>query len=212
MDKVPSQYTGLPCTHPGCYCPKTHATENCWANERETCNKEKEKSAKYKAKKAKKGKSNSDSETGSGSDLEDPPSKKCHHANQSQVNSTMMLRTLKASTHLIHTCHGKTMAEDVFIAHLDSGVLNHMTHKLELLDLASFEKLSTPIPISLGDDSEVFATGKGTLRLLFNVDGKKEEGSFKDVLFVPDLKVTLLSIGQSARLPHCKVVQSFTSQ
>ena len=81
-----------------------------------------------------------------------------------------------------------------------------MTHQMELFDKASFKKLPKPIPVSLGDDSEVFATGKGTMRLMFNVDGKKKEGRFKDVLYVPDLKVTLLSVGQSARLPHCKVV------
>jgi len=81
-----------------------------------------------------------------------------------------------------------------------------MSHQRELFDPESFETLSTPIPISLGDDSEIFATGKGTLRLLFNIDGKQEEGCFKDALFVPELKVTLLSVGQSACLPHCKVV------
>ena len=81
-----------------------------------------------------------------------------------------------------------------------------MTHKMDLFDQASFKTLSKPIPISLGDESKVFATGKGTIRLLFNVDGKSKEGKFKDVLYVPDLKVTLLSVRQSARLPHCKVV------
>src|SRR5258706_713369 len=81
-----------------------------------------------------------------------------------------------------------------------------MTHKMELFDQSMFKKLSKPIPMSLGDDSEVFATGKGTIHLMFNVDGKKKEGKFKDVLYVPDLKVTLLSVGQSAHLPHCKVI------
>ena len=81
-----------------------------------------------------------------------------------------------------------------------------MTNKMELFNQVSFKKLSKPIPVSLGDESKVFATGKGTMRFMFNVDGKKKEGKFKDVLYVPDLKATLLSVGQSARLPHCKVV------
>lgn len=42
---------------------------------------------------------------------------------------------------------------------------------------------------------------------MFKVDGKEKEGEFTDVLFVPDLKVTLLSVGQLACLPHCKVIQ-----
>ena len=62
------------------------------------------------------------------------------------------------------------------------------------------------IPISLGGDSKIFATRKGTICLLFNVNGKQKEGRFSDVLFVPELKVTLLSVGQSAWLPHCKVM------
>jgi len=80
-----------------------------------------------------------------------------------------------------------------------------MTHKLELFDSSSFKMLKKPIPVSLGDDSEVFATGKGMIRVVFKVDGKSKEGKFDNVLYVPDLKVTLLSIGQSACLPHCKV-------
>jgi hypothetical protein len=81
-----------------------------------------------------------------------------------------------------------------------------MTHRRELFDSNSFETLAKPIPISLGDDSEIFATGKGMIRLMFNIDGNQKEGRFNNVLFVPELKVTLLSVGQSARLPHCKVV------
>ena len=60
--------------------------------------------------------------------------------------------------------------------------------------------------MSLGDDSEIFTTGKGMIQLLFNVDGRKKEGEFSDILFIPDLKVTLLSVGQLACLPLCKVV------
>ena len=41
---------------------------------------------------------------------------------------------------------------------------------------------------------------------MFSIDGKSKEGKFKDVLYMLDLKVTFLSIGQSACLPHSKVV------
>jgi len=41
---------------------------------------------------------------------------------------------------------------------------------------------------------------------MFNINRKRKEGEFGNVLYVPELKVTLLSVGQSARLPHCRVV------
>ena len=204
---VPSRYNGPPCTFPGCYRPKSHATENCWAKEKEKRGKENGK--KHKAKKAKKRviESSSDSESSpdSSSDSEPPP-KKRQHGHRSKVRSNRAIILLKATSRHIRSCHGKATAGNLFIAHPDSGASNHMTHNIELFDPASFKTLSKPIPVSLGDDSEIFATGKGTLRLLFNVNGKQKEGCFEDVLFVPDLKVTLLSVGQSARLPHCKVV------
>ena len=116
-----------------------------------------------------------------------------------------MLRVLKVTSHCACSC-GKTTAANIFIAHPDSGVSNHMMYRRELFDAALFETFKKPIPISLGDDSEIFATGKGTLHFIFNIDGKQKEGHFNNILYIPELKVTLLSVGQSARLPHCKVV------
>jgi len=202
-----SRYSGPPCTYPGCYRPKTHATANCWVKEKEKRRKQSGKS--HKAKKAKKRAVESSSESDSSSDSDsdsEPPPKKRQDAHRSEARANRAIVVLKATSPHIRSCHGKATTGGLFVAHPDSGASNHMTHKRELFDSASFKTLSKPIPISLGDDSEIFATGKGTLRLLFNVNGKQKEGQFKDVLFVPDLKVTLLSVGQSARLPHCKVV------
>lgn len=197
-----NRYNGPPCTHPGCRIPNCHATENCCTKEREERDKANKK--KHRAKRAKKKAIKSDSESESDSE---PTQKKRHHANKSRISSEKTLRVLKASLGHTRSCLGEpTTDSNIFIAHPDSGASNHMTHKRELFDSTSFRMLSKPIPISLGDDSEIFATGKGTIRLVFNVDGKKQEEMFTDVLFVPELKVTLLSIGQFARLPHCKVV------
>ena len=201
MNKLgPNRYSRLRCMYPNCHKQKTHPTKKCWVKERD--DRDREKYKKYKAKKAKKKAtiSSSDSESGltsSESDLEHTQ-KKHHHAKT--------LRNLKAT--VVHACSycGKASNNDLFIAHPDSGALNHMTHRMELFDQTSFKKLTKPMPVSLGDDSKVFATGKGMVHLIFNVDGKKEEGKFSDVLYVPDLKVTLLSVRQSARLPHCKVM------
>ena len=203
-----NRYSGPPCTHPGCHRPKSHATEDCWTKEREK--REKTKQKKHKAKKAKKRivESSSSSEVSSDSDSEsdsEPSPKKRHHAQRAQTSSKRTLKVLKASSHRIRSYHGRA-STNILVAHPDSGASNHMTHKLELFDPTSFKTLSKPIPVSLGDDSEILATGQGTIRLLFNVNGKKSEGQFNNVLYVPELKVTLLSVGQSARLPHCKVV------
>lgn len=46
----------------------------------------------------------------------------------------------------------------------------------------SFKALSKPIPISLGDNSKIFMTGKGTIHLLFNV------------LYMPDATVTVQKV------------------
>ena len=194
------RYSGPLCTFPDCHKPKTHPTEKCWAKEKEKHKESKEKDKKHKVKKVKKKAVKSDSDMGSGSEPSELDTehtqKKCHHAKT--------LRSLNAT--VVHAYHGKASGGDLFVAHPDSGVSNHMTHKMDLFDQASFKMLSKPIPISLGDESEVSATGKGMIHLLFNVDGKSKEGKFKDVLYIPDLKVTLLSVGQSARLPHFKVV------
>ena len=135
--------------------------------------------------------SRSDSESDSDSEL---THKKCHHANRMQVKT---LWCLKATLSNVRSCHGKMMMDNLFIAHPDSGASNHMTHKLDLFDPTSFKKLSSPIAISLGDDSEIFATGKGTIHLMFNIDGEQKQGKFTNVSYVLELKVTLLSVGQS---------------
>ena len=194
-------YSRPPCTFPDCHRPKTHPTEKCWAKEKEEKDKEsKEKDKKHKVKKAKKKAVKSDSDTGSG--LE--PSESDAECTQKKRHHAKTLRSLNAT--VVHANRGKASGGDLFVALPDSGASNHMTHKMDLFDQASFKTLLKPIPISLGDESKIFATGKGTICLLFNVDGKSKEGRFKDVLYVLDLKVTLLSVGQSARLPHCKVV------
>jgi GAG-pre-integrase domain len=147
------------------------------------------------------------SETESGSDLDlRPTQRKCHHANKLQTNSKRTLQVLKATLNDAHSYHGKATAHNVFITHPDSGASNHMTHKFELFNSTMFKTLSKPITISLGDNSKIFATRKGLIHLVFNVKGKKKEGKFEDVLYIPELKVMLLSVRQSACLPHCKVI------
>jgi len=155
----PGRYSGPPCTYPNCLKPKTHPIEKCWAKERE--DKGKDNAKKHKAKKAKKKAAvNSDSDSGSGSDSSDSDAgraqKKRHHASRSQAKT---MRVLKATIKRARSYKGRTSGDMLFVAHPDSGASKHMTHELKLFDSSSFKKLSKPIPVSLGDDPEVFATG-----------------------------------------------------
>jgi hypothetical protein len=131
-------YAGPLCTYSGCHKPKTHPTEKCWAKEKEEkekekekeMEKEKEKSKKHKVKKVKKKAMESSSDLESGLDSSDSDTehtkKKCHHANHSQVK---MLHVLKATVKQVCSYKGQTATNNIFIMHLDSGALNHMTHK-----------------------------------------------------------------------------------
>ena len=68
-------YNGPPCMHPGCCCPKSHATEDCWTKQKEEKEQAKASKKKHKAKKAKKKyvESSSESEASSDSDSDSEP-------------------------------------------------------------------------------------------------------------------------------------------
>src|SRR5882757_7023247 len=101
-----SRYSGPPCTYPGCYRPKTHATANCWVKEKEKRRKQSGKS--HKAKKAKKRAVESSSESDSSSDSDsdsEPPPKKRQHAHRSKARSNRAIVVLKATSPHIRSCH-----------------------------------------------------------------------------------------------------------
>ena len=78
--------------------------------------------------------------------------------------------------------------EDIWF--LDSRCSNHMTR-----DIAMFSMLDENVEsqVTLGTDSKVSVMGKGKVSVLT----KKGEGrSISDVYYVPDMKCSLLSIGQ----------------
>jgi hypothetical protein len=58
----------------------------------------------------------------------------------------------------------------------------------------SYQKLITPKPIRLSDDSIIYAYVIGTVSLSFNLNQSKHEGIIKDVYHVPDLQGNLLSV------------------
>ena len=77
--------------------------------------------------------------------------------------------------------------------YLDSGASRHMTDQRSYFDeLREIEPGSWPIN-GIGGTT-LHATGVGTINLIREAQGKCYHGEIKDVLYVPDLGVTLLSI------------------
>ncbi|KIM65736.1 hypothetical protein SCLCIDRAFT_74324, partial [Scleroderma citrinum Foug A] len=81
----------------------------------------------------------------------------------------------------------------------------------------TYRTLTPPTPVTLGDDSTVQATGIGTVTLHAKVAGKIHEFILSNVLFIPDFRITLISVkrlasaGLSTFFPgttsHCIVYQ-----
>ena len=81
---------------------------------------------------------------------------------------------------------------------LDSACSQHMTGvKEDLSNYVEFEEGDKSHGITLADKSVVYAEGQGELNVyLFEKNGKKVPLTFKNVMFVPELKKRLISIGQ----------------
>jgi hypothetical protein len=75
---------------------------------------------------------------------------------------------------------------------VDSGATKPMSSQRDLF--LSYQKIITPKPVRLGDDSIIYAYRIGTVSLLFNLNESKHEGMIKDVYHIPDLQGNLLSV------------------
>jgi len=85
--------------------------------------------------------------------------------------------------------------EDTWYA--DSGATEHMTYKKEWFK----ELKEIPYgkhPVSLGNNQIVYALGKGNIDIYSFVNNEQISAMLKEVLYVPDLKKNLFSIGQAA--------------
>jgi hypothetical protein len=69
--------------------------------------------------------------------------------------------------------------EDYWI--MDSGASNHMTSHLEWF--TTYQQLQTPIRIDLGNNTRIYAQGKGNIRMELNIGGIKSFATFIDVLY-----------------------------
>ena len=76
---------------------------------------------------------------------------------------------------------------------LDSGCTQHICYQRRLLK--EFRE-TAPVTIIMGNDATTVATGVGSAILWFSLDGESyvQEAHIKDVLYVPDFSVNLLSV------------------
>jgi hypothetical protein len=79
--------------------------------------------------------------------------------------------------------------------YVDSGATHHLSSRREWF--ADYKDIPER-NICLADNRVVVAKGMGTVHVKLEVDGKKENGSFREVLYVPQLHANLLSISRMA--------------
>lgn len=75
---------------------------------------------------------------------------------------------------------------------IDSGASRHMTGRKELF--STYEKLSTPEKVSVGDGRILDAIGHGTVKVELTHKRTRKQIRFEHVLHVPDLAVNLFSV------------------
>jgi len=79
----------------------------------------------------------------------------------------------------------------------DSGATHHMTHRREwLYDFEPIEK--GQFGVRIGDNHVIDALGRGKIDVIATINDKKVQHKLCNVLFVPDLRKNLLSIGAAA--------------
>jgi transposase InsO family protein len=86
---------------------------------------------------------------------------------------------------------------------LDSGCSRHLSPRRDWFDSTTYRTLSHPIAIHLGDASMIQAIGVGSLHMLMDIgDGKVIPTTIPDVLHVPQLSSTLLSVSVLTKHGH----------
>lgn len=85
----------------------------------------------------------------------------------------------------------QTNSEDEWLA--DSGASKHMSHRREWFTV--LDKSAGDSFVQIGDNSRLRVEGRGSICVQALVNGKWEPRTLVDVLFVPELKKNLMSIG-----------------
>lgn len=183
-----------------------HATKDCRdlkdvkkeRKKRKRKPREREKSGKAKANKAE-----TDSDMDSDSDESDTStietktrSEKAQHARTKHrrnervyITKTLMKR---AQLYVLAASVNSTRrSKDILI---DSGCSRHMTPHRSWFIESTYRKLRKPILIHLGDDSTIKAVGVGSMQCMQHLQGERRHLTINDVLYAPNLAVTLLSV------------------
>jgi hypothetical protein len=86
---------------------------------------------------------------------------------------------------------------------VDSGASRHLTS--DRSSFVSYTTLEKPIPIQLGDNSEIHAIGAGTSRTRIKTPTGIQTMDFPRTLYAPKLAGSLLSVGQLTAIPGVKL-------
>jgi len=89
---------------------------------------------------------------------------------------------------------------------IDSGASRTMSCHREWF--FHFTPLATPIPVVLGDDSSIVASGVGRIHVEMRANGSMHRSVLQDVLYVPGLQGNLLSVAQLARMVPKSISQT----
>lgn len=88
---------------------------------------------------------------------------------------------------------------------LDTGATEHMTY--DASNFVSFERFDSPGPVKFGGTMREECLGRGDIPLIAKVDGGYKHLLLRGVLYVPNMRRKLISIGKTISLGHTGEIQ-----
>lgn len=89
----------------------------------------------------------------------------------------------------------------------DSGASNHMTFRRDWFS-TFIEINDKSVPITVGNNDIVYASGRGNIRIISTINGKQREGTLYNVLWIPKLGRNLFSIGASNKRDNKTIIEA----
>jgi len=78
---------------------------------------------------------------------------------------------------------------------MDSGATQHMTSRKEWF--RTYMEFDRPVPIKLGNNNVIYAKGKGEIGVQLQGDVANPSSILTDVLYAPNIRKNLFSIGKT---------------
>src|SRR5258708_14917449 len=85
---------------------------------------------------------------------------------------------------------------------LDSGCTTHTCPHQNWFDQDTLIDLETSIPITVGDGQSIQAMAMGTIRIIMNINGEWLPATIPNVLYVPNMSSTLISVTNLTEREH----------